>query len=425
MSGARPPIVLATLGTAGDLHPFLAIARALQEAGEPVCVLSQAAHRAAVEARGLPFTPIAELRASTRCFAHPKVWHPIDGLGVFWRHLLLPALAPTVEALRALRAAHPQAPLPVLAGPLVLGARLLAEADPGLRLLTAATAPMALRSLGDPLCLGAWTVPRAVPRALRRLLWAGLDRWKLDPLAAPALNAWRAEAGLPKLGPGIFGDWLPSPRGVLGLYPADFGPPPEPGRAWPVEALGFPRDEPGPPPAALAPDGPPGRIVAYPGSVPTRSQDALAEAAWALAAAGRPLVWIGAPPPAWAGRPRPAGLRDTPWTALPQALAGAALFVHHGGIGATAQGLAAGLPQVLLPSAYDQFDNAERYALGLGPQPPRWALRRLPLRERLEAALAAPPPARAAPDPADYSWAGAPNAAVRRVVERLRALRSA
>jgi UDP:flavonoid glycosyltransferase YjiC (YdhE family) len=38
----------------------------------------------------------------------------------------------------------------------------------------------------------------------------------------------------------------------------------------------------------------------------------------------------------------------------------AAAVVHHGGIGSTAQGLAAGIPQLLMPLGFDQFDNAAR-----------------------------------------------------------------
>ena len=37
-----------------------------------------------------------------------------------------------------------------------------------------------------------------------------------------------------------------------------------------------------------------------------------------------------------------------------------AAFVHHGGIGSSAQGLAAGVPQLIQPMAFDQYDNALR-----------------------------------------------------------------
>ena len=41
---------------------------------------------------------------------------------------------------------------------------------------------------------------------------------------------------------------------------------------------------------------------------------------------------------------------------LPRARA----LVHHGGIGTTAQALAAGVPQLIMPLGFDQFDNAAR-----------------------------------------------------------------
>jgi len=41
--------------------------------------------------------------------------------------------------------------------------------------------------------------------------------------------------------------------------------------------------------------------------------------------------------------------------------------VHHGGIGTSVQALAAGVPQLVIPRAHDQPDNAARLArLGVG-----------------------------------------------------------
>jgi rhamnosyltransferase subunit B len=42
-------------------------------------------------------------------------------------------------------------------------------------------------------------------------------------------------------------------------------------------------------------------------------------------------------------------------------------LIHHGGIGTLAQGLAAGLPQLVMPMAFDQHDNLRRLReLGVG-----------------------------------------------------------
>jgi UDP:flavonoid glycosyltransferase YjiC (YdhE family) len=50
----------------------------------------------------------------------------------------------------------------------------------------------------------------------------------------------------------------------------------------------------------------------------------------------------------------------------------AAALVHHGGIGTCAQGLASGLPQLVMPMAYDQLDNGLRLnRLGVGAVVPR------------------------------------------------------
>ena len=44
-----------------------------------------------------------------------------------------------------------------------------------------------------------------------------------------------------------------------------------------------------------------------------------------------------------------------------------AAVVHHGGIGTVAKALAAGVPQLVLPGAFDQTDNATRVKrLGAG-----------------------------------------------------------
>ncbi|MFM2328843.1 MAG: hypothetical protein RLZZ494_946, partial [Pseudomonadota bacterium] len=94
----RPRYAIATLGSAGDLHPFLAVARALHEQGEDVRLLSAEPHRAEVESQGVPFMPILDAAAHQRTLQHPGLWHPIRGFGVLWRHMAVPAIDPTVAA---------------------------------------------------------------------------------------------------------------------------------------------------------------------------------------------------------------------------------------------------------------------------------------------------------------------------------------
>jgi rhamnosyltransferase subunit B len=54
---------------------------------------------------------------------------------------------------------------------------------------------------------------------------------------------------------------------------------------------------------------------------------------------------------------------------MSQLLPHTAALVHHGGIGSCAQGFAAGVPQVVRPMSYDQFDNSRRVVrLGVGTE---------------------------------------------------------
>ena len=56
----------------------------------------------------------------------------------------------------------------------------------------------------------------------------------------------------------------------------------------------------------------------------------------------------------------PPGVVHFSFVPFSQLLPHAAAFVHHGGIGSCGQGLAGGVPQIIMPMAYDQLDNATR-----------------------------------------------------------------
>ena len=80
-----------------------------------------------------------------------------------------------------------------------------------------------------------------------------------------------------------------------------------------------------------------------------------------IVAAGWAGLGPGALPPGWRV------VRDAPHALL---LPRTAAVVHHGGSGTTAQALRAGVPQVLLPLILDQFHHAHRLHLaGIAPRP--------------------------------------------------------
>lgn len=369
---------LVTLGSTGDLYPFLAVGRALVEQGHAVVLLSQEPYRADARRAGLDFMPVADAQQHQRTLAHPKLWHPLDGFGVLWRHLCLPAALPTWEALQSLSSTTAP-PLRVLASPLAIGARLARDTGP-IRLWSAYLSPAALRHLEDPMFVGPWQVPRWWPRAWRRWAWRGLDRWKLEPLARGAVERLIAQAGAQPIKGSVFGDWIHSPDGGLAFYDAAFCPLPS---RWarpaaeahpqrPVHQVGFPNFEWEAAPAlGSAPPFEAAPWIIFGGSAGTlggADAGALAEHLADLSA--RPVILLDAR----LNTPerRSPTLLALPMQPLPPLLQQAHGFVHHGGVGSCAQGLAAGIPQYLIPRAYDQFENAagvERIGAG-------WALPR-------------------------------------------------
>ena len=74
--------------------------------------------------------------------------------------------------------------------------------------------------------------------------------------------------------------------------------------------------------------------------------------------------------------PPAADLLWQPYLPLHRLMPRSAALVHHGGIGTTAEALRAAVPQLVLPWAFDQFDNAQRVrSLGVGLTLPSRRLR--------------------------------------------------
>jgi rhamnosyltransferase subunit B len=350
---------IVTLGSLGDLNPFIEIAVELVRRGHDVELLTSPKFEARVRARGIAFHPIGAPRDAERTEEHPDLWHPIRGFGVLWRHLCVPAMRPTFDRLAALSKAGGE-PLRVLSSALSLGARVAAEVLP-IRHWTGITSPIALRSVADPMFVGAWRVPAAVPASVRRWMWRGLDAMKLQPMLRPSLLAWRHELGLPEITGSVFGEWVLGGGRTLALYPEWFAPPPP--DAPSVAYCGFVMpalnddDESGPLWDFVRRDSAP--VVMYPGSGARWSRRFLGVCAEAAAAMGCRALFV-TPHVDQCSDIRTASdfvVNEAPFAKL---LPRAAAIVHHGGIGTCAESLRSACGQVLLPSAYDQFDNAVR-----------------------------------------------------------------
>lgn len=381
MSGKR--IVFATFGSLGDLHPYVAIARELARRGHRPRIASFAEYREAVEAAGVEFAPMRPALSGFGDLAATmeKLVDPWRGLEFLVRGMIMPHLRDSYEDL-----AHASRDADLLVThPLAFAGPLLAQKE-GLTWVSTTLSPMTLLSAIDPplfpmvpwlrwtrlLGVANYRMVFRIPRALVR-------RWE-----AP-LRAFRAELGLPPTNQLAQFEGQFSPRLHLALFSSVLA---SPQPDWPANTLvcGFPRYDGAPLDPAmqseldafLASDDPP--IVFGLGSsaviVAGEFWRAAIEVAQvlkrrAILLTGNPREHFGPVPPTVKV------FQYVPYSAV---FPRAAAIVHSGGIGTLAQALAAGRPQLIVPVAFDQPDNARRtVALGIA--------RSLPFRKATAAAM--------------------------------------
>ncbi|SFC97915.1 glycosyltransferase [Massilia yuzhufengensis] len=355
--------VVVTIGSAGDLFPFMRVALAVHGAGHRVTMLGPQQHAPFVAQAGLAFHG---LPADDAVLDHPDLWHPTRGLAVVWR-----ATRPAMALIPGFVAALPAGErIVLLAHPLALPEADLCRAGrPGLKVAAAYLAPSNLPTVHDPLMLGPWAVPRWVPLAARRWLWRSLGERLINQVALPDVNAARATHGLAPVAD-LVEHIVRVPDLSVTLFPEWFAPT-QPDWPQPMLRAGFPLYDPNPH-AGLAPEiarfieagAPP--VVFTPGTGNRQAAYYFRCALAACARRGLRAIFLtphrGQLP---AHLPSPVLWQD--YVPLRALLPHVAALVHHGGIGTTAEALRAGTPQLVVPLAHDQFDNAARVrALGVG-----------------------------------------------------------
>ena len=256
----------------------------------------------------------------------------------------------------------------LVAHPLAFGARIVHEAV-GLPLVTLHLQPTGFVSEHETAVPHVWL--RSIdrwPPLVKRLLVAAGDRLS-DHALAPPVNDLRAEFGLPPVR-NIVREWWHSPRRVIGLFP-DWYAAVQPD--WPSQTrlTGFPLYDAGdatPLPRELETwldaGAPPAVFVAGTANrQAARFFQAGADACRRLGRRGLLLSRFTGQIP----DPLPPGVRHAEYAPFGSLLPRAAAIVHHGGIGTAAQALRAGCPQLVMPMAFDQPDNAVRLErLGVG-----------------------------------------------------------
>lgn len=362
-------IVLSTFGTYGDLNPFLALGVELKKRGNEPVIASSEGYRRDAEGLGLHFAPVRPDLDRDDLALFERALDRRHGPEVVIREIMMPKVRESYEDLERAAAGADL----LLSHSLTYAAPVLAEKK-GLPWLSVVLQPMMFLSAYDPpvMAPAPW-LSKLKPlgpgfnRALFSLIKFSATRWS-EPV-----RILRKELGLPPGKDAIF-DGQYSPDGVLGMFSPVFG---SPQPDWPaqVTTCGFPFLDGDIGGKALDPkldaflsNGPAPVVFTLGSAAVMIAGEFYKRAAEAAKKAGVRAVLL-AGPAAETMTDLPDGVEafeSAPYHAL---FPRCAAVVHSGGIGTTAQVLRAGVRQLIIPFAHDQFDNAARVVrMGVGAQ---------------------------------------------------------
>ncbi|CCG40388.1 glycosyltransferase [Magnetospirillum molischianum] len=369
-SGKSLRIVFATIGSFGDLHPYIALALELNRRGHRAAIAGSEIYRDKIQALGIDFYPLSpdfnRIRAVPGLIE--QILHPRTGAETLIRSVMMPSLR---ESFADLSTAAEGSDL-LVSHPLAFTARLVAETQ-GQRWASTFLAPFTALSAHDP------SVMAEIPflnllrpfgpslfREIYRHVMIRAHDW-----SAP-WHTFRAELGLPPAANDPLFSGQHAPDLALGLFSPLLG---APQPDWPQNSIatgfafyddgavgGLPPDltaflESGPPPLVFTLGT---AMVRNPGSF---FEDSL-KAAQRLRR--RAVLMVGGNSPLPLG-PLSDSAIAVAYAPFSELFPRAAAIVHHGGVGTTGQAMRAGRPMLVVPFGYDQPDNAARVTrLGIG-----------------------------------------------------------
>ncbi|HTV85539.1 MAG TPA: nucleotide disphospho-sugar-binding domain-containing protein [Dyella sp.] len=361
-------LVINTIGSLGDLFPFLSVGCALKARGHQVTVATLDQHRVAVEQAGLHFAS-ASARQPPQDLAEftERVFHPVHGPSLVIREL---AGADVSESYARLQVICKDADV-LMTSTLAFAGQILGEtlgAAGQLRWVSAVLTPCNMLSIFDPPIVGMpWvdaisTGPLRGRRLLQHLTMLRLRRWTGPVRAFRRERGLRAESTLGN--PLQHGQHAPdcalalfSP--LLGTRQADW--PPQ------VRITGFAHyAQPGAVPdealQAFLREGSPPLVFTLGSSAVHIGENFLRESLQVCERLERRAVLFTGSAQMRAKLPAslPAYACAVEYAPHAAVFAQAAAIVHHGGIGTSTEALRAGRPMLVVPHGFDQYDNAQR-----------------------------------------------------------------
>lgn len=352
-------VLLTTIGSSGDINPFIALAIRLRDEGHEPVLLVNPYFQETVERAGIAYAPYGAVFSPLEVAQeHPLAFSRVLGAWVLFRHIFRPLMDEMYDGVRsAVRDIKPDV---IVGHQISFGLPWVAQQS-GIPWATCPLAPATVLSAHDPSRMPIGNDLTKMPMWYRRLA-IGAIRNTVALSFDGAYNKKRRAIGIKPRRDTLFGEMLSGDAVIAMWSPAWRSPAPD---DLPTMTIcGFPWFDGNH--AGLEPDldrfledGEPPIVFTFGSVLSHTGQDAYAQAVRTCEILGKRGVLVTGHEGSAPSNLPPSIMRldHAPYSAL---FPRAAAVVHHGGVGTTAQGLRAGVPTIIMPHAHDQFDNAAR-----------------------------------------------------------------
>ena len=359
-------IIVVAIGSEGDINPMIEIGAALKNHGHQVDFLASGYFENKIAEAGLNPHCLGDRKQYEEVVKNPEIWHPRKGFQAIWKSLkdYVPQQYELIESLL-----KPEKSI-LVATSLGFAARLVAEKHQ-VKQATVHLSPSVILSAERPPHMPGLKLPGILPYMMRKWVVDAIDRHALDPILKPDMNRIRENLELQPIDK-IMSTWMHSTDQVILAFPSWYAPA---ASDWPKnhEFTGFPlaKSKAGAELSDglrryLADGAEP--ILFTAGSAMAHGNKFFETARKAAAALGKRAVFVNRFDRSL-NRENSDSLYYSEYEPFDLLFPKVAAVVHHGGIGTSAQAMKAATPQLVVPFAHDQFDNAERLTnLGIAEQ---------------------------------------------------------
>ena len=348
-------VLVIAIGSRGDVNPFLAVALKLKSKGHEVVFCASENYRQLIEDQAIRFVPHFTRKQYEEVTNDPDLWHFRKALPTLIKKGLLPGMRIIYPLIMQERTED----FVVVSTPFALASKLVEEKE-GIKVVHLHLAPSMFRTLQDTSQTGGIPMGKGFPAWYKKLLWWLADIFIFDPCIKKELNCFRSELGLKPVRR-IPDQWLFSGCLNAAMFSRDIA---QQQPDWPApsemfDLLLYDGNEQVPPEAErFIKQGEPPIVFTF-GTAFYFGKNIFQESIKALEMINARGIFLTPKKDDLPDR-LPPHIMACSFLPLGNVLSSCRAIVHHGGVGTLGQALKAGIPQLIRPLAYDQFDNAYR-----------------------------------------------------------------